>query len=63
MNYKYPIGMEVKAYLCSMPMGNGIITEHTDGNSPPVPMYRVFIPDRDGTYPLYEEEVFPVRTA
>lgn len=63
MNHKYPIGTEVSAYLCSMPMGRGIIREHTDGNTPRVPMYKVYIPDRDGTYPLYEEEVHPLQPA
>jgi hypothetical protein len=44
-------------------MGRGIIREHTDGNTPRVPMYKVYIPDRDGTYPLYEEEVHPLQPA
>lgn len=55
MVYKFSNGEKVNARLSGIPLGQGIIESLTIGNTPTVPMYRVTT--KDGTYPLYEEEI------
>lgn len=55
MEHVFPVGAEVNARMCMLPLGRGVVVTHEE-----YPLYRVRTPD--GDYPVYETEITAVET-